>query len=110
MNIWGKVIGGAAGFAGLFVVLRTPAVALLFWLIFGILGMQLFMGQFWFCEDEDFPEGMHKDGKIDDNGVVIQEPCESWTNPSFHYDNFEQAMLSSFTFSAGGWNSLWKSA
>jgi hypothetical protein len=94
----------------LYGLLSLLALMMIFKCAFAIIGMQLFMGQFWFCEDEDFPEGMHKDGKIDDNGVVIQEPCESWTNPSFHYDNFEQAMLSSFTFSAGGWNSLWKSA
>lgn len=33
-------------------------VSLLFWLIFGILGMQLFMGKFVSCSD---PETFHKD-------------------------------------------------
>ena len=70
------------------------------------------MGLFWFCEDDDFPEGMSKDGKLVAGSTDEYEvaPCESWVNADFNYDNFADAMMSSFTFMSGGWSSIWISS
>jgi hypothetical protein len=85
---------------------------MLFLFGFAIIGMQLWMGHFWACEDDDFPEGMHKDGSLVEGSTdeYDQPPCASWKNADFNYDNFPNAMMSSFTFLAGGWSSIWMSA
>jgi hypothetical protein len=85
-------------------------VILLLKCAFAIMGMQLYMGLFWHCEDEGFPEGMSRYGEKAEDGSYIQEPCKSWVNADFNYDNFASAMISTFTFSAGGWSALWLSA
>ena len=48
-------------------------VSLLFWLIFGILGMQLFMGAFARCDDEDVEAKAEcLDGWVNDTGVAME--------------------------------------
>ena len=84
---------------------------LMFLFGFSIIGMQLWMGQFWACEDE-FPEGMHKEGGLlkGSNDEYVEPPCKRWKNADFNYDNFPNAMMASFTFLTGGWSGIWISA
>jgi len=71
------------------------AVAGLFWLIFGILGMALFMGKFGYCEDDATP------------GLTRAE-CEAaggtWARHDQHFDNILAAMCTLFEMSTTeGW-------
>lgn len=73
-------------------------ISLLFYLIFGILGVIFFKGAFYTCtdpniENQDDCEGMY----IDPNSGVIVE--RDWRNSDFHFDNVAMSMLTLFEVS-----------
>ncbi|GFU36732.1 sodium channel protein para [Trichonephila clavipes] len=68
-------------------------VCLIFWLIFAIMGVQLFGGKYFFCEDS---EGE----KLNITYVNTKAECIaknlSWTNPKINFDNVLNAYLALF--------------
>lgn len=77
-------------------------VALVFFTIFGILGVQLFKGSFHFCSDEHMKNGT----AIMDKTQCIQNGS-SWTNKKYNFDNLLQALFALFVFATkDGWVSL----
>lgn len=91
--------------------------------MYAVVGLQLFMGQFAYCADEGFEEGASRYGEeaatptINSSSYNVNitkywktEPCEEWVNPTFHYDDFGNAFMSTFLFSAGGWGNTMFSA
>ncbi|KAK3869263.1 hypothetical protein Pcinc_024357 [Petrolisthes cinctipes] len=68
-----------------------------FFIIFGILGVQLFKGSFFYCDGQDL------------RGVVTKEDCESipgnrWVNRKYNFDDLGQALMSLFVLSSkDGW-------
>ncbi|XRB04885.1 voltage-dependent calcium channel L type [Pycnococcus provasolii] len=77
-------------------------VSLLFWLIFGILAMQLFMGKYHRCDD----------GTEDNPAIELDQPeCEAaghqWKNADMNFDNIGKAMLTLFEMSTTeGWTAV----
>eukprot|EP00899_Mesostigma_viride_P006366 jgi/Mesvir1/15730/Mv03304-RA.1 len=83
---------------------NVVVVALLFWLIFGILGMQLFMGKMHYCTDEAM-EGLPR---ANCTGV---EPSTGelrrWYNNACNFDNILNAMLCLFEMATTeGWTDV----
>ncbi|XP_064478455.1 voltage-dependent T-type calcium channel subunit alpha-1G-like isoform X2 [Ornithodoros turicata] len=67
-----------------------------FFIIFGILGVQLFKGSFYFCEGPDV------------KGVKTKEDCLArgmvWTNRKYNFDHLGQALMALFVLSSkDGW-------
>ncbi|CAM4831211.1 unnamed protein product [Rotaria magnacalcarata] len=68
-----------------------------FFIIFGILGVQLFKGKFYYCEGPYF------------RNVTTREQCEGmpahrWRNQEYNFDNLGQALLCLFVLSSrDGW-------
>jgi hypothetical protein len=88
-------------------VLRTiPAlvnvmmITLLFYLIFGILGVIFFKGGLYFCNDPNITYQQDCVGAfIDTNGNVLYR---NWRTLPYHYDNILNAMLNLFAVSVNG--------
>ena len=77
-------------------------VSLLFWLIFGILAMQLFMGKFYRCDD-----GTEDNPAIALDEVDCKGPGLSWKNADMSFDNIGEAMLTLFEMSTTeGWTAV----
>lgn len=73
-------------------------VLVIFWLIFGILGVQLFKGQFYSCSDG---KAM---GIFDCAGTMVNEESgevveREWTNTMYGFDNIGQSVLTLFEVS-----------
>jgi len=71
-------------------------IAATFFIIFGILGVQLFKGKFYHCNEASYPD------------VVTKEDCQSqgftWVNKEYNFDNLAKALLTLFVFSTkDGW-------
>jgi voltage-dependent calcium channel T type alpha-1G len=70
-------------------------VCSLFILIFGIMGVGFFKGQFYHCEDN-----FDADFKIDMNLIDTKDDClimgGLWVNKNSHFDNTPQAMMTLF--------------
>lgn len=71
-------------------------IAATFFIIFGILGVQLFKGKFYYCKDASYPE------------VATKEDCQrkgfTWENKEYNFDNLAKALLTLFVFSTkDGW-------
>lgn len=76
-------------------IFNVLLVCLLFWLIFSIMGVQFFKGQFYRCVDE---EGSRIDSRIVPNKDVCCAKAEthgfSWVNTISNYDNVVEGYLS----------------
>ncbi|CAF3877318.1 unnamed protein product [Rotaria magnacalcarata] len=76
---------------------QVVIICCIFFIIFGILGVQLFKGKFYFCE-----------GSLADS-VETKQQCESmpnhrWQNHKYNFDNLGQAVLTLFILaSKDGW-------
>lgn len=71
-------------------------IAATFFIIFGILGVQLFKGKFYHCKEASYPD------------VKSKDDCESknyhWINKEYNFDNLAKALLTLFVFSTkDGW-------
>lgn len=68
-------------------------VCLIFWLIFAIMGVQLFGGKYFYCTDGG-------DEKINITYVNSKDECKArnltWTNPMINFDNVLNAYLALF--------------
>lgn len=110
-----RSIGGLVNVAG---------VLMLVWLMFAILGVQLFAGQMHQCNDPDFPPDTPRSGRLaanstPNNVVYSVLPCDAtvtfvdesgavvpreWTVERPNFDNVFEAMLTLFVVSSGeGW-------
>ena len=76
-------------------------IAFVFFVIFGILGVQLFKGMFYYCAGPEL------------NGVRNKEECEMahkenhWKNQKYNFDNLGQALMALFVLSSkDGWMSI----
>lgn len=76
-------------------IFNVLLVCLLFWLIFSIMGVQFFKGQFYRCVDE---EGQRVDWKLVPNKEVCCQKAVthgySWVNTVSNYDNVFEGYLS----------------
>lgn len=74
-------------------IFNVLLVCLVFWLIFGIMGVQLFAGRFHKCVDADGT-------RLAVNVVDHRNQCESqnytWTNSKINFDNVLNAYLALF--------------
>lgn len=102
-------------------IINVIVLLLMVWLMFSILGVQLFAGKMHDCTDPSFPADTPKDGiiEIDENGIehVIIPPCKGifmaedgslqprlWEPAEFNYDNVVNGLLSIVVMSSGeGW-------
>ena len=72
---------------------------LLCWLIFGILGMNLFGGKFYSCTNPEL--------KTKAACEASTEPGVEWVNPSAHFDNVLQAIVTLFQVATlSGWTDI----
>eukprot|EP00163_Fabomonas_tropica_P014779 TRINITY_DN2686_c0_g2_i1.p1 TRINITY_DN2686_c0_g2~~TRINITY_DN2686_c0_g2_i1.p1 ORF type:complete len:1526 (-),score=377.56 TRINITY_DN2686_c0_g2_i1:447-4610(-) len=76
-------------------VVNVGLVCLLFWLIFGILGVQLFAGKFYYCTDPNVETRMQCEMLDVSTGL----PRGEWKNTRSHFNNILAAMLSLFELS-----------
>ncbi|XP_066974796.1 voltage-dependent T-type calcium channel subunit alpha-1G isoform X1 [Macrobrachium rosenbergii] len=69
-----------------------------FFIIFGILGVQLFKGSFYYCEGPDLTDIKTK------NDCVTRYKEEAWLNRKYNFDDLGQALMSLFVLSSkDGW-------
>ncbi|CAL1291646.1 unnamed protein product [Larinioides sclopetarius] len=83
-------------------------VCLIFWLIFAIMGVQLFGGKYFYCADK---EGQ----KYNISYINSMDDCKaknySWTNPKINFDNVLNAYLALFQVATfKGWIDIMYSA
>lgn len=71
-------------------IFHVLLVCLVFWLIFAIMGVQLFGGRFWHCIDED---GNNLNISIVNNETDCHNLNYTWVNPAVNFDNFFIAYL-----------------
>ena len=77
-------------------------VSFLFWLIFGILGMSLFMGLFRYCSDETVSGKADCIGTYDAGQGVMEE--RRWLDKEANFNNIYKAMMTLFEMSTTeGW-------
>ncbi|XP_067128742.1 voltage-dependent T-type calcium channel subunit alpha-1G-like isoform X2 [Centruroides vittatus] len=68
-----------------------------FFIIFGILGVQLFKGTFYFC---DGPNVKHVQNKSE----CLADPRNNWVNRKYNFDNLGKALMTLFVLSSkDGW-------
>lgn len=71
-----------------------------FFIIFGILGVQLFKGMMWYCRALDGHDISHVKTKND----CLLEPQSIWDNNRYNFDNLGQALMALFVVaSKDGW-------
>ena len=76
-------------------IFNVLLVCLIFWLIFSIMGVQLFMGKFYQCVDKSTRQ------KLNSSYVPNFEACMArnhtiWHNPQINFDNVPNAYLALF--------------
>lgn len=78
-------------------IFNVLLVCLLFWLVFSIMGVQFFKGQFYRCVDS---EGQNVDARVVPNKAVCCAKANthdySWVNTVSNYDNVFEGYLSLF--------------
>ncbi len=81
----------------------------LFWLIFGILGVSLFGGRFWYCTDPDIQyQYQCIDTYIDENGYEMDR---LWLNPPQNFDNIWRSIRTLFQVATlSSWNEVMHAA
>ncbi|XP_023238303.1 voltage-dependent T-type calcium channel subunit alpha-1H-like [Centruroides sculpturatus] len=68
-----------------------------FFIIFGILGVQLFKGSFYYCEGPDVKDVKNKT-------QCLEDKRNEWINQKYNFDNLGQALMSLFVLSSkDGW-------
>lgn len=72
-------------------------VLVIFWLIFGILGVQMFSGMFFSCNDGDALGVLDCCGAmVDDTGQLVER---EWTNTNYGFDHIGQSVMTLFEVS-----------
>lgn len=94
----------------------TILIAMILFLIFGILSVQLFAGKLFFCNMDDASSELDGLQGISNGtmiNIVTRQDCESaeglWDNQNYNYDNLFSALLTLFYVSSlDGWvDVLW---
>ncbi|GFS10974.1 sodium channel protein, partial [Elysia marginata] len=82
-------------------------VCLVFWLIFGIVGVQLFKGKFYACY-----QGTERlDAEIVENRTMCEQMNYNWTNAKINFDNVLAAYLALFQVATyKGWTIIMDNA
>lgn len=62
-------------FGSMLSIANVLAVIVMVWLMFAILGVQLFAGKFKYCSDPSFPPGAPFAGLLAENGSELSPPC-----------------------------------
>lgn len=75
-------------------IFNVLLVCLIFWLIFSIMGVQMFGGKFWRCLDPISGELVSE--KLVDNKQQCLERNLTWSNPQINFDNVLNAYLALF--------------
>lgn len=71
-----------------------------FFIIFGILGVQLFKGTFFYCEGENIKGVRNKT-------ECLERPGNAWINRKYNFDDLGKALMSLFVLSSrDGWVSI----
>ncbi|VDM47025.1 unnamed protein product [Toxocara canis] len=71
-----------------------------FFIIFGILGVQLFKGMMYHCIGHDI-------SNVTTKAECLQDPRNKWVNHRYNFDNLGQALMSLFVLSSkDGWVSI----
>ena len=73
-------------------------VCLVFWLIFGIMGVQLFSGRFYACY---YPNDTRVEVSVVNNYSQCMEFNLTWKNAKVNFDNVIQAYLALFQVVSG---------
>ena len=82
-------------------VVNVMVVSSIFFLIFGIFGVNYFKGDFFYCDLDSVPEDVNISIKWKQDCMNIGG---DWLNKSFNYDNVMNAMISLFAMSTTeGW-------
>lgn len=75
-------------------IFNVLLVCLIFWLIFSIMGVQMFGGKFWRCLDPDTKELVNYE--IAENKQECIAKNLTWSNPQINFDNVLNAYLALF--------------
>ena len=82
------------------------------WLVFAILGVQIFKGTFYYCNDltiksrQECNETYSKEVQLWDR-IITEEVPREWLRTRYHFDNVGVAMLTLFEVAAGeGWAAI----
>lgn len=77
------------------------ALLAMFWLIFGILGVQLFKGKFYACTDTNviYELGCVGAGAVENDDGVIEISAPGWVPPPWSFDNLGDAVITLFEVS-----------
>lgn len=67
-------------------------ICLVFFIIFGILGVQLFKGSMYYCDGYDISH-------VQNRSQCLENPENRWINSQFNYDDLFQALLTLFVIS-----------
>ncbi|KAK6057839.1 hypothetical protein COOONC_04602 [Cooperia oncophora] len=71
-----------------------------FFIIFGILGVQLFKGMMFHCVGPDI-------ANVTNKADCLEDPRNKWVNHRYNFDNLGQALMSLFVLSSkDGWVSI----
>jgi hypothetical protein len=74
-------------------IVNVLVVCLVFWLIFSILGVQFFKGEFYFCTEDG--ENMADPDIIPDKATCLANNL-TWKNYDINFDNVLQGFLALF--------------
>jgi hypothetical protein len=90
-------------------IFNVLLVCLIFWLIFSIMGVQMFGGKFWRCVSPETGEMVSYEQAA--NKWECIERNLTWTNPQINFDNVLNAYLALFQVATfKGWISIMDSA
>lgn len=76
-------------------IFNVLLVCLIFWLIFSIMGVQLFMGKFYQCIDRTTRQKLNS-SLVPNYNACIARNNTVWFNPQINFDNVPNAYLALF--------------
>ena len=76
-------------------IFNVLLVCLIFWLIFSIMGVQLFMGKFYQCIDRTTRQKLNS-SYVPNYKACIARNHTIWFNPQINFDNVPNAYLALF--------------
>jgi WD40 repeat protein len=108
-----------------FSVVNVATVTVASWIMFALIGMQLFGGFFNYCSDPAFPPGAHRNAAVSTSTMSFPDGCSGmyedtktglmvereWTTAYLNFDDFFSAIYCTLTiFSLDGWDRIYFSA
>jgi len=81
----------------------TVILLLCYFFVFGMLGMEFFLGSFWYCNDGSILEKANCTGHYVDGDALLKPRV--WTSPEFGYDSIGEAFCTLLeTIALKGWS------